>query len=135
MLDADKPDEAPARDYSDPAGRQDSPARSGAVSASEKVFPAGQRLVKEALLLERLAEDDAQHDAITCVGELLDARPPPVDEGLRRITIFTDHVACASAAFPAGLSSGCGTSWTEPPRSVIASRIQFNCTSSRLMTY
>jgi hypothetical protein len=61
--------------------------------AAEKIDAAGERLLEEALLLERLAEDDPQHPALTRVGHRLDPRLPPIDEGPRVAGVRLDDGA------------------------------------------
>src|SRR6266849_3751034 len=75
----------------DPAGRQHDALRAGAVRApAEQIGAARQGLLEEALLLERLAKDDPQHRAETCIGHVLDAVTPAVDEGLRLVAVLAD---------------------------------------------
>src|SRR5207247_4247211 len=79
----------------DPPRRQHLAVRRGErlAPAAEKIDAAGERLLEEALLLERLAEDDAQHPALARVGHRLDPRLPPIDERLRVAGVRLDDGA------------------------------------------
>ena len=55
--------------------------RPGSVgAAAEEVVLAGEDLLEETTLLERFADDDLHHVAMTCVRDLRQARTPPGDE-------------------------------------------------------
>ena len=72
-----------------PPRRQDSPARAGTVGApAEQILPPGERLIEESLLLQRLAKNHAEHDAVARVGHLLDGSAPAIDERLSGVTVF-----------------------------------------------
>src|SRR3954471_5352679 len=76
----------------DPAGRHHAAARAGAVgAAAEQVGAAGECLLEEALVLERLAEDHVEHRAVAGVGHGRDPRAPLGDEIGRGLAIVTDH--------------------------------------------
>src|SRR5205823_1586704 len=77
----------------DPPHRENAPTRARAVRpSSQQVRPAGERLVEEPFVLERLAKDDAQQAAMARVRHGLDARSPNIDELLRRRAVFADEL-------------------------------------------
>src|SRR5437762_1867220 len=65
---------------------------------AEQVGAPRERLLEEALRLEHLAEDDAQHLRVAGVGHLIDARPPAVDECLRVAGVLLEDRARSAGA-------------------------------------
>src|SRR5712691_6323884 len=76
-----------------PPGRQHAadPRPDALAPAAEQIRLAGARLLEEPLLLEGFAENDLQHSAVPRVGHRLDARPPAVNECLRRTRVLLDN--------------------------------------------
>ena len=122
---------ASRQDFADPHDRR---RRSRRPSRS---CPAGERLLEEPLLLERLAENHAQHAAMPGVGHRLDARPPAVDKGLcARAHPRSKMVRCAVGLVAARRAAvRCRRPAPSPPSSAIACATHDSCVSSRLMMY
>src|SRR5207249_2454812 len=49
---------------------------------AQEICPSRERLLEKALVLEGLAQDDAQHAAVAGIGHRLDARQPAIHERL-----------------------------------------------------
>ena len=60
-----------------------------------------ERLVEEALLLQRLAEHQPQHRAEAGVGQVLDPVAPAVDERLRLVAVVAVNSRCCAAVLVA----------------------------------
>src|SRR5690606_16519963 len=72
-----------------PARAEHATAGAGAVgAAAQQVIATGQHLLEETLVLECLAEHDAQHPTVPGVFELVDAGAPAIDEGAGVARVF-----------------------------------------------
>src|SRR4029078_5995538 len=75
-----------------PPGREHCALGAGAIGASaEEVLAPGDRLVEEALLLERLPQHQPQHRPVAGVADRLDARRPLLDERLQLAAVLAAH--------------------------------------------
>ena len=113
----------------DPARRQDSAAGARAIgAAAEQVAAPGECLLEEALVLERLAEDDVA----ACVRwrawvMRIDPRPPLVEERLRAVAILAGASRPgACAPLPLAADRRLRHVGGVPPMSVTASRSQLS---------
>ena len=77
---------------------------------AEQIGPACQRLLEEALLLQRLSENHLQHPGVARIRHAGNARPPSIDEGLRLACVLVDeslrHRVTLTLPLPAGRSGG-----------------------------
>ena len=89
---------------------------------------ARQRLIEEALLLERFAEDDVEHLRVAGVVHLVDPRAPAIDEGLRVARVLFEDGVRGGGGLALGRSrAGSPTSATAPPSSAIAVATHVSC--------
>src|SRR5829696_9270842 len=65
-------------------------------ATAQEIVASRQRLLEEALLLERLAQDDAQHAAMAGVGHRLDPRFPALHERFRIARVLVEETVRSS---------------------------------------